>query len=112
MGILYSNIKNINKSNNFGENGELWYKGRTREEINRNYKYCGGVEIDNKYLDIYFEVSKQYWDDFKNKQKNQHSKIINKEYYGYILEREYTYVSYYTDPHLRYVYFIVKRYII
>jgi hypothetical protein len=84
------------------ENEKQWYERRTKGEINENFKYHGNVKvIDNKYLDVFFEVPEQYWLDFINKH---HTKIINEEFHGHILEKEYTRMIYYS-------YYIVKRYI-
>ena len=86
------------------ENEKQWYERRTKGEINENFKYHGNVKvIDNKYLDVFFEVPEQYWLDFIN--KHNHTKIINEEFHGHILEKEYTYMIYYS-------YYIVKRYFI
>jgi hypothetical protein len=117
MDITYKEIKNLlYNSENIEEHINIenpWYKKRTRKEISENFEYYMHKEVDNKYLDVYFEVPKRYWDDFKNKQKNRHSKIINKEFYGHILEKEYTTGDYReceTSPYLKYIYYIVKRY--
>jgi hypothetical protein len=85
------------------ENEKQWYERRTEGEINENFKYHGNVKvIDNKYLDVFFEVPEEYWLDFIN--KHNHTKIINEEFHGHILEKEYTYMIYHS-------YYIVKRYI-
>jgi hypothetical protein len=91
------------------ENKVIWYKRRTEEEIKEKFEYYGVVK-DDIYYDVYFKVPEQYWVDLKNKQKDHKIEIINKEFYGYILEKVYprAYTNFGIPPIN--IHFIIKRY--
>ena len=102
-------IGNQNNTLLKSENEVTWYKRRTEEEIKEKYEYYGVIK-DGIYFDVFFMVPEQYWVDFKNKQKDHYNELINKEFYGYILEKVYprAFVNFGISP--KNIHFIVKRY--